>query len=159
MKAPYAGITFLTYDDLAAGDHFYREVLGLPLIEDQGWAKVYRIHGSAHIGIVSRRGDRGPRPATTGTLISIVVEDVDAWYELLKKESCIKILGSPAMVGELPVYSFFLEDPAGYSVEIQAFTEEKTQQRFGHISGQLHGSSKDCQCPSSGEDCYCRRDS
>ena len=58
MKAPYAGITFLTYEDFEAGDHFYREVLGLPLIEDQGWAKVYRIHGAANVGIVEAR--RGP---------------------------------------------------------------------------------------------------
>ncbi|MBE0635643.1 VOC family protein [Candidatus Bipolaricaulota bacterium] len=156
MKAPYAGITFLTYEDVAVGDRFYREVLGLPLIEDQGWAKVYRIHGSSHVGIVSAR--RGPidKPVGSGTLLSIVVEDVDAWYETLRNESSIEILGPPAMVGELPVYSFFLKDPAGYHVEIQAFTDDETQQRFGHISGQLRASTKDCRCSDSG--CGCQKD-
>ena len=95
MKAPYAGITFLTYEDLAAGDHFYRGVLGLPLIEDQGWAKVYRIHGSAHVGIVAAR--RGPviKPVGSGTLLSIVVEDVDAWYENLSTSLPLRFLGLP----------------------------------------------------------------
>ena len=153
MKAPYAGISFLTYDDLEAGDHFYREVLGLPLIEDQGWARVYRIHGSAHIGIVkARRGPVEP-PVGTGPLISIVVEDVAAWYEHLKNEPSIDIGNPPAMVDGIPVCSFFLKDPAGYSVEIQAFTDEAAQQRFGHISGQINASS--CECGSTGHGC-CR---
>jgi len=130
MKDPYASITFLTYEDMKAGDHFYREVLGLPLIEDQGWAKVYRIHGSAHVGIVEAR--RGPveKPAGSGTLLSIVVEDVDAWHERLKDEPSIEILGPPAMVLDILVYSFFLEDPAGYRIEIQAFTDPETAERF-----------------------------
>lgn len=130
MKEPCASITFLTYENLAAGDHFYREVLGLPLIEDQGWAKVYRIHGSAHVGIVEAR--RGPveKPAGSGTLLSIVVEDVDSWYERLKDEPTIEILGPPAMVSDILVYSFFLKDPAGYRIEIQAFTDAVAAEKF-----------------------------
>ena len=159
MKAPYAGITFLTYEDMKAGNRFYGEILGLPLIEDQGWATVYRIHGSAHIGIVAAR--RGPieKPVGSGTLLSIVVEDVDAWYETLQEEPSIEILGPPAMVGELPVYSFFLKDPGGYHVEIQAFTTEDIQQRFGHISGQLSAANRDCSCASSDHDCSCKKPS
>ena len=130
MKEPCASITFLTHEDMKAGDHFYREVLGLPLIEDQGWAKVYRIHGTANVGIVEAR--RGPveKPVGSGTLLSIVVEDVDAWYERLKDEPSIEILGPPTMVLDIPVYSFFLKDPAGYHVEIQAFTDAAAAERF-----------------------------
>lgn len=155
MKAPYAGITFLTHENFEAGDHFYREVLGLPLIEDQGWARVYRIHGSAHVGIVKAR--RGPveKPVGSGALISIVVEDVDAWYEHLKDEASIEVLAPPSMVADIPVYSFFLKDPGGYAIEIQAFTDEAVQQRFGHISAQLHDPSCDCECGSTDHGC-CR---
>ena len=157
MKAPYAGITFLTYENLEAGDHFYREVLGLSLIEDQEWARVYRIHGSSHVGIVKAR--RGPveKPVGSGALVSIVVEDVDAWYECLKHEPSIEILGPPAIVADIPVYSFFLRDPGGYAIEIQAFTDARAQQRFGHISAQLHDSSCDCECGSTGHGC-CREE-
>lgn len=134
MQEPYASITFLTYEDMKAGDHFYREVLGLSLIEDQGWAKVYRIHGAANVGIVEAR--RGPvgKPVGSGTLLSIVVEDVDVWYEKLKDEPSIEILGPPAMVLDIPVYSFFFKDPGGYHLEIQAFTEDSTVERFGRSS-------------------------
>ena len=130
MKKPYSSITFLTYEDMDAGDHFYRVILGLPLIEDQGWAKVYRIHGAANVGIA--KACRGPveNPVGSGTLLSIVVEDVDAWYEVLKDEPSIEILGPPTMVFDIPVYSFSLKDPAGYRVEIQAFTDAETGARF-----------------------------
>ena len=85
-----------------------------------------------------------------GTLLSIVVEDVDAWYARLSNEPAIEILGKPAMVGDLPVYSFFLVDPGGYRVEIQAFTTEDAQRRFGHISGQTVSREGDCHCQCEG---------
>ena len=153
MNGPYAGITFLTYENLDAGDHFYRRVLGFPLIEDQGWAKVYRIHGSAHVGIVKARRGAVEKPVGSDVLLSIVVEDVAAWYEHVKNEASIEIIAPPAMVADIPVTSFFLKDPAGYAVEIQAFTDATIQQRFGHISGQLIPQAGDCPFKFREKDC------
>jgi len=135
VDRPSASIAFLTYDELAAGTRFYGETLGLPLVEDQGWAKVYRIGGTAHVGIVETR--RGPveRPVGSGTLLSIVVdavEAVDAWHARLRDEPEIEITSDPAMVPSIPVYSFFLRDPAGYAVEIQAFTDPATARSFAN---------------------------
>ena len=130
MKEPCGSITFLTYEDMEAGDHFYRVVLGHPLFEDQRWTKVYRIHGTANVGIVEAR--RGPveKPVGSGTLLSIVVDDVDAWHERLKDGPTIEILGPPVMVFDIPMYSFFLKDVAGYRIEIQAFTDASTAEEF-----------------------------
>jgi lactoylglutathione lyase len=130
MSAPYAAITFLTYEDLEAGERFYEEILGFPLVEDQGWAKVYRICPGAYVGLVSSRGEAIEAPVGSGTLLSITVDNVNAWYERLKDVPEIKILNEPSMVSGIPVYSFFLTDPAGYRVEIQAFTDPSTRERF-----------------------------
>ncbi len=130
---PYASITFLTYENLEPGIRFYGETLGLPLIEDQGWAKVYRISGSACVGLVSARGRAPERPVGSGVLLSVVlvdVEDVDAWYKQLRDEPDIEITSEPATVPGIPVYSFFLRDPGGYRVEVQAFTDSLTADRF-----------------------------
>ena len=116
MGRPYASITFLTYEDLESGIRFYGKTLGLPLIEDQGWAKVYRISGGACVGIVAARGKIPERPVGSGALLSIVLvngEDVNAWYERLRAEPDIEITSEPSMVPGIPVYSFFLRDPAG----------------------------------------------
>jgi len=131
MSGPYASITFLTYEDMAAGDHFYRDVLGLPLVEDQGWAKVYRVCDAANVGIVQAGCSSVDKLAGSGCLLSIVVEDVDAWYSKLRDEPSIEVLGPPTIVADSPVYSFFLRDPAGYRIEIQAFTDSDTAALFG----------------------------
>jgi len=130
MDAPYAAITFLTYEDLAPGERFYGETLGFPLVEDQGWAKVYRICAGAYVGLVSVRGKAIEGPVGSGTLLSITVDDVDAWHEHLRNLPNIEILNEPSMVPGIPVYSFFFKDPGGYLVEIQRFTDCETRERF-----------------------------
>lgn len=130
MDAPYAAITFLTYEKIQDGEHFYGDTLGFPLVEDQGWAKVYRICAGAYVGLVSARGKALERPVGSGTLLSITVDDVDAWYERLKGLPEIEILNEPAMVPGIPVYSFFFKDPGGYRIEIQALTNPETKERF-----------------------------
>ena len=130
MDAPYAAITFLTYEKIEDGERFYRDTLGPPLIEDQGWAKVYRICAGAYVGLVSARGKTIDRPVGSGTLVSITVDDVDAWYARLKDVPEIELLNEPAMVPGIPVYSFFIKDPGGYRVEIQAFTDPETREKL-----------------------------
>jgi len=65
-----------------------------------------------------------------GALLSITVDDVDALYERVKDLPNIEILNEPCMVPGIPVYSFFFKDPGGYHVEIQAFTDPATRDRF-----------------------------
>lgn len=124
---------FLTYEALDAAVRFYGETLGLPLIEDQGWAKVFRIGGTAYVGVVEARRGLLEHPVGSGALLSIVVdtlEAVDSWHAYLRSNDDIELLGEPSPVPGIPVYSFFLLDPGGYRVEIQAFTDEPTVQRF-----------------------------
>ena len=133
MDRPSASIAFRTYENLQVGMRFYGETLGLPLVEDQGWAKVYRISGAAYIGIVEARQGSVERPVGSGALLSIVVdtpEAVDAWHARLRDIPEIDITSAPATIPGIPVYSFLLRDPAGYALEIQAFTEPTTADRF-----------------------------
>ena len=130
MDVPYAAITFLTYEKIEDGDRFYEDTLGFPLVEDQGWAKVYRICPGAYVGLVSARGKPIEQPVGAGALLSITVDDVDAWYERLEDVPEIEILNEPSMVPGIPVYSFFFKDPGGYRVEIQAFTDPAAREAF-----------------------------
>jgi catechol-2,3-dioxygenase len=65
-------ITFLYYRDLEAIDRFYGEVLGLELVQDQGWAKICRVAGNASLGIVA--GDRGFRRPRDESAVLITLE-------------------------------------------------------------------------------------
>ena len=47
-------VTFLLTSDLAATAHFYEDVLGLPLVLDQGSCRIYQVNGNAFIGFCER---------------------------------------------------------------------------------------------------------
>ncbi|CAB1055490.1 hypothetical protein D1BOALGB6SA_223 [Olavius sp. associated proteobacterium Delta 1] len=45
-------VTFLYFKELTGPAPFFEEILGLQKVDDQGFARIYRICGSAFIGIV-----------------------------------------------------------------------------------------------------------
>lgn len=114
-------ITFLYYDDLDSPAAFYGDILGLELVINQDMARIYRAAGQAFIGIVDAAKGYHPARKENSVVISLTVEDVNAWYETLAAVG-IKILTEPKIHERAPVRSFFLEDPGGYTLEIQEFT-------------------------------------
>jgi uncharacterized glyoxalase superfamily protein PhnB len=57
---------------------------------------------------------------TKPVMITIVVDDVDQWYEHMQKLG-IETLTKPRDNEELNLRMFLLEDPEGYVIEIQKF--------------------------------------
>jgi len=116
----FAQITFLYYHDLEPAATFYGEVMGLELVEDQGWARIYRLGGDAFLGIVA--GEEGfHRPqARNAVLLTLVVDDVPGWYEHLAAHG-VKLLSEVQDRPEIQIRCFFFEDPGGYTLEIQQF--------------------------------------
>jgi predicted enzyme related to lactoylglutathione lyase len=116
----FSQITFLYYDDLAPAATFYEEVLGLERVEDQGWARIYRLAGGAFLGIVAgEKGYHRPQPRSA-VLLTLVVDDVPAWYRHLAAHG-VKLLSEVQDRPEIQIRCFFLEDPGGYTLEIQQF--------------------------------------
>lgn len=113
-------ITFLYYDDLDAASVFYGDVMGFKLVEDQRWAKIYRVSDSAFVGIVA--GDRGFRKAQeyNAVLLTLVSDDVNAWYEHLEKAG-VTLLSEIQEKMDVDIRCFFFEDPGGYALEVQQF--------------------------------------
>jgi lactoylglutathione lyase len=113
-------ITFLYYNSLEEAEDFYENVMGFEKTVDQGWAKIFRVRGAAHVGLVD--GKRGyHRPSSTKpVMVTVVVSDVDAWYRYLNDKG-VKILSEPKDNAEINIRAFLLEDPEGYVIEIQKF--------------------------------------
>jgi predicted enzyme related to lactoylglutathione lyase len=111
-------ITFLYYRDLAAACRFYEEVLGLPLAIDQGWSKIYRIAGSAHVGLVDEaRGMHRAHPVKPVQLC-LRVPDVDAWRVWAAAQG-VAGLSEIFQNDALGIRAFVFEDPEGYQIEVQ----------------------------------------
>jgi predicted enzyme related to lactoylglutathione lyase len=118
--AAQSQITFLYYRDLETAARFYEQTMRFELVEDQQWAKIYRVAGTAFVGIVA--GDKGfRRPQEyNAVLLTILVNDVYSWYAYLQ-ELGGKFLTEVQDKPDIQVRCFFIEDPGGYAIEIQQF--------------------------------------
>lgn len=112
-------ITFLYCRDLSRACAFYERVLGLTLAIDQGWSKIYRIAGQAHVGLVDEaRGMHraaDPKPVQ----ICIRVPDVDAWHAWAASQG-VDALSAPRSSEALRIRAFVFNDPEGYQIEVQS---------------------------------------
>ena len=116
-------ITFTYYNDLEKAAEFYGETMGFELVIDVDFARVYRVSGSSHVGIVD--GKRGFLRAKEDkpVMISFVVEDIDSWYDYLRDKG-VEIFQPPKEASYLRMKTLLLRDPEGYVVEILEFLEK-----------------------------------
>lgn len=110
-------IMFLGTDNLENSHRFYHELLGLPMYKDQGLCRIYDVPGGGKLGFCSHikilRDYKSP-------IITLLTDEVDDVYNRLIKAG-MKIEESPKFNPKFNIYHFFIEDPSGYSVEIQKF--------------------------------------
>ncbi len=112
-------ITFLYTGDLAATADFYEGTLGLRLALDQGDCRIYQVASDAFVGFCRRERPLG---GIGGVILTLVVRDVDAWYEHLLARG-VEFESPPALNRKYGIYQVFLRDPNGYLVEVQHFSD------------------------------------
>ena len=113
-------ITFCYTRDLEEVTRFYADLLGLPLVLDQGGCRIFRAAPAAYIGFCGRADVREPG----AVILTLVTQDVDGWYERLQ-EAGVRFEKKPALNPDYNIYHCFLRDPAGYLVEIQRFEDPR----------------------------------
>ena len=120
MKSPgfTQQVLFLSVSDLDTSSKFYGDTLGLRLARDQGTCRIYHIAGSSFIGVC--RGTPSDMP--NGVTITLVSDDVDGWHSNLMERD-VNIRSSPRFNEKYQIYHFYLQDPDGYTIEIQRFKE------------------------------------
>ncbi len=110
-------IVFFGCNNLEETDRFYREIMGLSLDKDQGLCRIYNVDGGGRLGFCEHikiiKAEKSP-------IITLVADDVDALYKRLLSNN-IKAKHPPARNLQFNIYHFFLEDPNGYTLEIQKF--------------------------------------
>jgi predicted enzyme related to lactoylglutathione lyase len=122
-------ITFLYYRDLQPVAAFYQDVMGFDLVEDQEWAKIYRVGGNAYLGIVDEARGFHQVQEENAVLVTLVVDDVFWWREYLESKG-VKMLTGVRDVESIQVRCFFCQDPGGYTIEIEQFLRPDTIQIF-----------------------------
>ena len=122
-------ITFLYFKELAGPANFFEEILQQKKVDDQGFARIYKISGGAFIGIVDEAQGYCDAPAAKNMLITLVTDDVHQWYERLKAAG-VAIDAAPAIHEKANVEGFFFEGPGGYAFEIQKFLNPEIAMHF-----------------------------
>ena len=112
-------VTFLYTRDLDATHAFYTEVLGLPMVLDQGVCRIYRVGSDAFVGFC-RRGQGTVQ--TDDVIVTLVSAEVDAWYARLLAHG-VAIEKPPTFNAAYNIYHLFVRDPNGYLLEIQTFRD------------------------------------
>lgn len=110
-------VTFLYTRNLAETAQFYEDVLGLPLVLDQGSCRIYRVSGDGFLGFCQR--ESAPEQPQ-GIIFTFATRQVDEWYHLLSERG-VEFEKPPAHNPDYNIYHCFLRDPNGYLLEIQQF--------------------------------------
>ncbi len=116
-------IIFTYYNDLEAAARFYRDLMGFEPDIDVEFAKVYKVYGSTHVGIVD--GNLGSIKATEDkpVMISFIVGDIESWHEYLKEKG-VDVFQPPKEAAYLKMKTMLFRDTEGYVLEILEFLKK-----------------------------------
>lgn len=119
-----ASIIWLYYKDIPAMEKFYQQVLGLPLIVDQGWAKIYQASESGFIGLVDERRGMHQYTEKKAVNVSFVLNDIDGWFNYVSEYRPFELRSNEVSTGPEKKYRAFVGyDPEGYFMEFDTFYE------------------------------------
>ncbi len=133
-----ATITWLYYKDIPAMETFYQQTLGLQLIADQGWAKIYQASESGYIGLVDERRGMHKFTEKKAVNVSFILADVDGWFNYVNEHKPFELRSLEVSTGPEKKYRAFVGyDPEGYYLEFDTFYEHPDNSKLmKHLSGQ-----------------------
>lgn len=100
---------------------FYRDVIGLKRVLDQGNCQVFQVSPTGFLGVCNKPG----RPlGTKGMVFTFLVADVEAAYQHFKARG-VAFDAPPDMSADQPIHSCFFRDPEGYLLEMQEFNDPR----------------------------------
>src|SRR4051794_27195321 len=106
-------ITWVYTYNLGDTAAFYRDLLDLEEVLDQGFCRVFRATNSSFIGVCQRE-DRHVEPK--GVILTLTTKDVDGWYRRMVDHG-VRIHVEPKYSESSQSYVCVCLDPEGYRIE------------------------------------------
>ena len=118
----FGAITWLYYKDVLAMQGFYEDVMGLELVADQGWTKIYRATDSGFIGLVDERRGMHKFSQDKGVTVSFILDDLDGWFNYVQQKQPFALRSEEIGTGPDGKYRAFVGfDPENYFLEFDKF--------------------------------------
>jgi len=119
-----AMITWLYYKDLEAMQDFYENILGLEMIVDQGWTKIYQVSSSGFTGLVDETRGMHSFTEMKAVNVSFIIDDIEGWFKYAKKHRPFLLRSRKLEKGSENKYHAFVGyDPGNYYMEFDKFHE------------------------------------
>lgn len=124
-----ATIIWMYYRDMEGIQRFYENALGLELIVDQGWAKIYRTSGSGYIGPVDETRGMHNYTEQKAVTLSFLTDDVQGWFDHARANAAFE-LRSDSLEQTDRYRAFVGYDPEGYYLEFDTFLGHEDNERL-----------------------------
>jgi len=131
-----AMVTWLYYKDIVSMQRFYEDVLGLNMIVDQGWVKIYQVSATGFTGLVDETRGMHSYAEQKAATVSFIIDDVDGWFEYSRENDLFELRSSEVEDGPDGEYRAFVGyDPEGYYLEFDRFFEhERNRLLLGYLN-------------------------
>lgn len=117
-----ATIVWFYYRDMVGIQRFYEDVLGLDLIADQGWTKIYPLGPTGYLGLVDESRGMHNYTEDKGVTLSLITDDIDGWHAYLAVRDDVE-LRHDAVQEDRRYRAFVAYDPEGYYLEWDVFSD------------------------------------
>lgn len=127
----YSTITWLYYQDIPEMENFYQNVLGLEMIADQGWAKIYQVSASSFLGIVDERRGMHDYTETKAVNVGFIIDDIEGWFNYVKANEPFELRSENLKMESGKKYTAFVGyGPEGYYLEFDYFQRHDSNTTF-----------------------------
>jgi len=125
-----ATILWLYYRDLGNIQRFYEQKIGLALLVDQDWAKIYQTSPSGFIGLVDE--SRGMRSFSEekAVTVSFVTDDLQGWLDYVIDRDAFALRSDVISADDERFRAFVGYDPEGYYLEFNTFLEHMDNEKL-----------------------------
>ena len=116
-----ASNVFFYYADLAEAERFYRDVLGLRVAADYGFAKILQIAPKSFLTLVDAAEGMHAADEPKTTAIALVTDQLDEWWDYIQTQDVDMRSTEYAPEAGSAHDGFVAIDPEGYFLEFERF--------------------------------------
>lgn len=124
-----ANLVFFYYRDLAAAQQFYQNILGLELVLEQDFWKMFQTSPSSYVGLVDEKRGMHRASDSKAVTLSFITEQVDEWYNYLVSKG-VRIHKPLRDSASSAHRGFVALDPEGYFLEFERFLEHHENEKL-----------------------------
>ena len=111
----HSSVTWLYYKDVLSMQGFFENTLGLEMVADQGWTKIYKVTDSGFIGLVDERRGMHQYTEEKAATVSFILDDLDGWFNYVADNKPFELRSTEIGMGPDKRYRAFVGyDPEGY---------------------------------------------